>query len=131
GTHTTVKAALNGLDQEMPGDDGFFAAPLKQAVQDGKVPMPRLNDMVHRILRSMFAAGVVDHPPIHTVVDPFQGRDDARHIEEESIVLLKNEDGILPLKAAPSESIALIGGHADLAVLSGGGSAQVDAPNGD
>ena len=131
GTHTTVKAALNGLDQEMPGDDGFFAAPLKQAVLDGKVPMPRLNDMVHRILRSMFAAGVVDHPPIHTVVDPFQGRDDAKHIEEESIVLLKNENSILPLKAVPSESIALIGGHADLAVLSGGGSAQVDAPNGD
>ncbi|GGA77758.1 glycosyl hydrolase [Edaphobacter acidisoli] len=131
GTHTTVKAALNGLDEEMPGDDGYFAAPLKQAVLDGKVPQSRLDDMVHRILRSMFAAGVVDNPPIRTVVDPFQGRDDAKHIEEESIVLLKNQDSILPLKAAPSESIALIGGHADVAVLSGGGSAQVDAPNGD
>jgi beta-glucosidase len=130
-THSTVKAALNGLDQEMPGDDNFFNAPLKKAVQDGQVPTARLDDMVHRILRSMFAAGVVDDPPIRTVVDPFRGRDDAQHIAEESIVLLKNSGSILPLKPSSSTSIALIGSHADVGVLSGGGSAQVDAPGGD
>src|SRR6185437_7999679 len=65
GTHSTVKAALAGLDQEMPGDDGYFGEALKKAVQDGKVPMSRLDDMDHRILRSMFAAGVIDYP-----VDP-------------------------------------------------------------
>lgn len=129
-THSTVKSALNGLDQDMPGDDDFFGAPLKKAVQDGQVPMARLNDMNHRILRSMFAAGVVDDPPIRTVVDPFKGRDDAQHIAEESIVLLRNEDHILPLKAGGEASIALIGSHADVGVLSGGGSAQVDAPGG-
>jgi len=130
GTHSTVKAALNGLDQEMPGDDNHFSAPLKKAVESGQVPMARLDDMVHRILRSMFAAGVVDDPPVRTVVDPFQGRDDAQHIAEESIVLLKNADRILPLKPSAS-SIAIIGSHADVGVLSGGGSAQVDAPGGD
>jgi beta-glucosidase len=129
-THSTVKSALNGLDQEMPGDDNYFNAPLKKAVEDGQVPTARLDDMVHRILRSMFAAGVVDDPPVRSVVDPFRGRDDAQHIAEESIVLLKNSDGILPLKASPSASIALIGSHADVGVLSGGGSAQVDAPGG-
>jgi beta-glucosidase len=128
-THSTVKSALNGLDQEMPGDDNYFNAPLKKAVEDGEVPMVRLNDMVHRILRSMFTAGVVDDPPVRTVVDPFRGRDDAQHIAEESIVVLKNSAGILPLKAAAA-SIALIGSHADVGVLSGGGSAQVDAPGG-
>ncbi len=87
--------------------------------------------MVRRILRSMFAAGVVDDPPVRTVVDPFRGRDDAQHIAEESIVLLKNSDGVLPLKASASNSIALIGSHSDVGVLSGGGSAQVDAPGGD
>src|ERR1700727_3236192 len=86
--------------------------------------------MVHRILRSMFAAGVVDDPPVRTVVDPFRGRDDAQHIAEESIVLLKNSDHILPLKASASNSIAIIGSHADVGVLSGGGLAQVDAPGG-
>jgi beta-glucosidase len=112
----------------MPGDDNYFNAPLKKAVEDGQVPTARLNDMVHRILRSMFAAGVVDDPPVRTVVDPFRGRDDAQHIAEESIVLLKNSGGILPLK--PSSSIAIIGSHADVGVLSGGGSAQVDSPGG-
>ena len=115
----------------MPGDDNYFNAPLKKAVEDGQVPLARLNDMVHRILRSMFAAGVVDDPPVRTVVDPFRGRDDAQHIAEESIVLLKNSDGVLPLKASASNSIALIGSHSDVGVLSGGGSAQVDAPGGD
>jgi beta-glucosidase len=131
GTHSTVKAALNGLDQEMPGgDDDYFGAALKKAVENGQVPQARLDDMVHRILRSMFAAGVVDDPPVRTVVDPFKGRDEAQHIAEESIVLLKNEGHVLPLKASRSASIALIGSHADVGVLSGGGSAQVDAPGG-
>ncbi|MBB5331312.1 beta-glucosidase family protein [Tunturiibacter gelidoferens] len=129
-THSTVKSALNGLDQEMPGDENYFNAPLKKAVEGGQVPTARLDDMVHRILRSMFAAGVVDDPPVRTVVDPFRGRDNAQHIAEESIVLLKNSDHILPLKASASNSIAIIGSHADVGVLSGGGSAQVDAPGG-
>jgi beta-glucosidase len=130
-THSTVKAALAGLDQEMPGDDNHFGAPLKKAVEDGQVPRARVDDMVRRILRSMFAAGVVDDPPVRTVVDPFRGLEDAQHIEEESIVLLKNADHVLPLNATSTASIALIGSHADVGVLSGGGSAQVDAPGGD
>ena len=129
-THSTVKAALAGLDQEMPGDDNHFGAPLKKAVEDGQVPQARLDDMVHRILRSMFDAGVIDYPPVRTVVDPFRGLEDAQHIAEESIVLLKNQGGLLPLKSS-TPSIALIGGHADVGILSGGGSAQVDSPGGD
>ena len=129
-THSTVKAALAGLDQEMP-EDIYFGEPLKEAVQKGEVPMSRLEDMDHRILRSMFAVGVVDDPPYpRSVVDPFKGRDDAQHIAEESIVLLKNESGLLPLNASTIRSIALIGSHADVGVLSGGGSAQVDPPGG-
>jgi len=130
GTHSTTKAALNGLDQEMPGDR-YFGPALKKAVDSGEVPEARLNDMVHRILRSMFACGVIDDPPVRTVVDPFRGRHDAEHIAEESIVLLKNEGGLLPLDASRVASIALIGSHADVGVLSGGGSAQVDPPGGD
>ena len=130
GTHSTTKAALNGLDQEMPGGD-FFGAALEKAVDSREVPEARLNDMVHRILRSMFACGVIDNPPVRSVVDPFQGLEDARHIAEESIVLLKNDGDLLPLDAARVTSIALIGSHADVGVLSGGGSAQVDPPGGD
>jgi beta-glucosidase len=129
GTHSTVKAALAGLDMEQPGDT-YFGDALKRAVLSGQVPAARLDDMVHRIVRSMFANGVVDHPPIRSVVDPFRGRDDAQRIEEESIVLLQNKGSILPLAAGKVRSIAVIGAHADVGVLSGGGSAQVDAPGG-
>jgi beta-glucosidase len=129
GTHSTVKAALAGLDMEQPGEI-YFGAPLKRAVLSGEVPMARLDDMVHRIVRSMFANGVIDDPPVRRVVDPFRGRDDAQKIEEESIVLLQNKSGVLPLSPQHVRSIAVIGAHADFGVLSGGGSAQVDAPGG-
>ena len=129
-THSTTKAALAGLDMEMPSDH-WFGKPLMEAVQNGQVPQARLDDMVHRLLRSMFAAGVIDHPPMpRTVVDPFKGLEDSQHIAEESIVLLKNEKNILPLNQ-DMHSIAIIGAHADKGVMSGGGSAQVDAPGGD
>ena len=130
-THTTEKAALAGLDVQMPGDE-HFGKPLLAAVKSGAVPQARLDDMVHRLLRSMFAAGVIDHPPMpRTVVDPFKGRDDAQHIAEESIVLLKNDKALLPVDTTRVHSIVVIGAHADVGLMSGGGSAQVDAPGGD
>ena len=130
GTHSSVKAVLNGLDMEMPGD-GFLGDPLKKAVQSGQVPQARLDDMVRRVLRSMFATGVVDNPPVpRRVVDPFRGREDSQQIAAQSIVLLKNADHLLPLAGDHYKSIAVIGSHADVGVLSGGGSAQVDAPGG-
>ena len=129
-THSTVKAANAGLDMQMPGEE-YFGQPLKRAVEAGTVPPARLDDMVHRLLRSMIAAGAFDHPSMpRMVVDPFKGRDDAQHIAEESIVLLKNERDVLPLSAG-LKSIAVIGAHADVGIMSGGGSAQVDAPGGD
>jgi beta-glucosidase len=130
GTHSTVKAALAGLDMDQPGNDNFFTDPLKQAILSGQVPQSRLDDMVHRIVRSMFINDVIDHPPVRKVVDPFRGRDDAQKIEEEGMVLLQNTSGILPISAAKTRSIAIIGAHADVGVLSGGGSAQVDSPGG-
>ncbi len=129
-THSTTKAAKAGLDMQMPGEE-HFGAPLKAAVQSGEVPPARLDDMVHRILRSLIATGALDHPSTpRFVVDPFKGLEDAQHIAEESIVLLKNANNVLPL--SPSiRSVAVIGAHADVGLMSGGGSAQVDAPGGD
>src|ERR1017187_1877039 len=57
-THSTVAAALAGLDQEQP-DNAFFGS-LAQAVSSGQVPQSRLDDMVHRILRTMYATGLFD-----------------------------------------------------------------------
>jgi len=128
GTHSTTKAALAGLDQEMPGS-GFFGDNLKKAVESGEVPVARLNDMVHRILRSMFAVGVIDNPPRRQVVDVFKGLEDAQALAEESIVLLRNSGNQLPL-GERVKSIAVIGSHADVGIISGGGSAQVEPPGG-
>jgi len=132
GTHSTAKAAIAGLDQEMPGSQ-FFGDALKKAVEGGEVPMARLNDMVHRILRSEIAAGLLDNPPATKVPDVFGGLEIAQHAAEQGIVLLKNSGGLLPLNAtsaASLKSIAVIGSHSDVGVLTGGGSAQVDAPGG-
>jgi beta-glucosidase len=129
GTHSDVHAFTAGLDQEEPGSK-YLGDPLENAIKTGQVPMARLDDAVHRVLRSMFATGVIDNPPQFQETDPFRGRDDAEHIADESIVLLKNAEHILPLSASSVQSIAIIGSHADVGVLSGGGSAQVDAPGG-
>ena len=81
GTHSTAKAVLAGLDNE-ESDARFLGDPLKQAVEKGEVPMARLNDLVHRILRTEFAYGIVDDPPRGRVVDPFRGADTAQSIAE-------------------------------------------------
>ena len=128
GTHSAVKASHAGLDQEQP-DKYFFGDPLKKAVESGEVSQDEINDHVHRILRSIFATGLFDHPVTKDVPDVERGYAVAQKIAEKSIVLLKNEHNILPLESN-IHSVALIGGHADVGVVSGGGSAQVDAPGG-
>ncbi|MEO6829880.1 MAG: glycoside hydrolase family 3 C-terminal domain-containing protein [Acidobacteriaceae bacterium] len=128
-THSTVAAALAGLDQEFAANR-YFSAPLKAAVLDGQVPMSRLDDMVHRILRTMFAAGVIDHPPVITPVDFHAGASVAQRVEEQGCVLLKNSNHLLPLDASKIQSIAVIGSHANLGVLSGSGSSQVEPQGG-
>jgi beta-glucosidase len=127
GTHSTVNASAAGLDHEQPMDD-FYGEKLKQAVLAGTVPMSQLDDHVHRILRSMFQVGLFDFPTQKSVVDVEGGFATARRISEQSIVLLKNKGGVLPIDRSTVHSIAIIGPHADTGMISGGGSAQVDPP---
>ena len=129
GAHSTEKASAAGMDQEQPGWI-FYGDTLKKAVESGKVPQVELDDHVHRILRAMFATGVVDDPQQKSVVDVAGGLEVARKLEENSIVLLKNEGAQLPLDNSKVHSIAVIGPHADVGMISGGGSAQVDPPGG-
>jgi beta-glucosidase len=92
--------------------------------------MARLDNMVHRILRTEFAVGLFDNSPERQVPDVFHGLEVAERVAEQTIVLLKNANGQLPLAAARVKTIAVIGSHADVGVLSGGGSAQVDPMGG-
>ena len=130
GTHSTEKASAAGLDVEQPMAD-FFGEPLERAAEAGKVPMAEIDDHARRVLYGAFTSGIVDHPVQKTVVDVVGGLDTAQHLAEGSMVLLRNEHQVLPLDAARVKRIALIGGHADVGMLSGGGSAQVDPPVGD
>ena len=125
-THSTGKAIQSGLDQEQPGSN-YFGEALKKAVADGQVPQQRLDDAVRRILRTMFALGVVDDPPRQRVVDIYSGFEISQRVAEAGSVLLKNS-GVLPLPR--TGTVAVIGAHADVGVLMGGGSGRVDPPGG-
>jgi len=129
GAHSIEKASAAGMDHEQPGWI-FYGDDMKKAVESGRVPQAELDDHVQRILRAMFAVGLIDNPPERSVPDVLGGLEVARKLEEQSIVLLKNEKGQLPLDAAKIRSIAVIGPHSDVGMISGGGSAQVDPPIG-
>lgn len=126
--HSTVASANNGLDQESAWEfdkSQYFGPALEEAVANGHVPQTRLDNMVFRILRAMFEKGVVDHPvaeggAIDYAAHGLVSRTDA----EEGMVLLKNAGGVLPLKAGVKK-IVVIGAHADVGVLAGGGSSVV------
>jgi beta-glucosidase len=135
GTHSTVKAARNGLDQEQNiGSGTYFSGALKTAVQQGKVSRKRLDDMVLRLMRSLFAVGVFDNPPPAypqaepAYVDTPQEQAIALEAAEGGAVLLKNARRTLPIRGI-GKRIALIG-HAAGAdgaqnFYQGGGSSKV------
>ncbi len=128
-THSTVRASAAGLDHEEPSSV-FYGEAMKRAVLAGRVSTAELDEHVRRILRSEFASGVVDDPPRQAPIDVRRDLNIAQHLAEESIVLLRNENAQLPLDADKLHTIAVIGAHADVAMISGGGSGQVDPPAG-
>lgn len=122
-SHSLVPALRAGLDQESPQDAPFFGE-LKAAVQHGEVPAERVREAAFRIVRSLYAAGVMDDPAKPGgAIDKEAHAEIAERVALSGMVLLKNE-GVLPL-AASAKKIVVIGGFADKGVLSGGGSSQV------
>lgn len=127
-THSAAKAALAGLDVQSGAnldEQAWFAEPLQAAVARGDVPQGRIDDMVRRILRSLFAVGAIDHPAQrHGDIDYMAHRLLAQREAEQGIVLLKNSDSMLPLRRG-AKQILVVGAHADHGVLAGGGSSAV------
>ena len=127
-----AEAAMHGLDQESGAqldDKVFFDAPLRALAAKDPKARQRLDDMVRRILRAIFAAGLVEHPPVKSDLDMVADGVVAQRVAQEGIVLLANPKHLLPLNAG-TKRIAIIGGHADIGVISGGGSSQVAPPGG-
>jgi beta-glucosidase len=126
--HSTAGAANDGLDQFTGyccvGDKAWFGPPaMKAALQSGAISERRLDDMAERILWALFATGAVDHPVAPARIDYGKNASVSQRVAEESLVLLKNDGGLLPLRGV--RSVAVIGGNADQGVMAGGGSSDV------
>ena len=133
GAVHAVADAVNGLDQESGEQldrSVFFDGALRQAVARGEVSGERIDDMVRRIVRSLFAVGVLDGPPVREPIDYAKHAELALDFARKGMVLLKNDGHLLPLKPNSQQTLAVIGGFANCGVLSGGGSAQVLPSNG-
>ena len=147
-TTTDCAATFNaGLDMAMAPDSwrGLYESTVKH-VQSGEIPMERLDDAVRRILRVKFRMGLFDapRPSARALGGKFEllgapeHREVARRAVRESLVLLKNQDGILPLAA--NQNVLVAGdGADDMGKQSGGwtlnwqgtGTKRADYPNGD
>jgi beta-glucosidase len=132
GAVPALSAAINGLDQQSGSNLDravFFDKPLAhEAAFDSKYAI-RLADMNRRILRSIYAVGADTNLPVVHPIDFAADGNLAEAVANEGIVLLRNENALLPLTAG-SLTIAVIGSYADSGVLSGGGSSQVQGEGG-
>jgi beta-glucosidase len=126
GTHSSVKAALAGLDVEMgTSRAAFFGQSLLDSVKAGIVPIGVINEKVRRILRVRFSVEPVsESKPAGIVATPEHGKI-AYRVASQSIVLLKNTDHILPVDLNKVRKIAVIGDNAVHKMASGGFGAGV------
>ena len=132
GTHSTINAAIAGLDLEMGTNkdsysDYFFADALLEAVNDGEVSVATIDDKVRRILTVMYRSNVFNKNRSTGEFISERNFEVAKNVASESIVLLKNENSILPLNKNELKSIAVIGENAVLKQAHGGGSSAIKA----
>ena len=116
-----VKGLKAGLELEMPSSGGANDALIVAAVKDGSLEEEVLDQAVERILRIIFEYADHRAPQEFTME---KDHEEARHIAEESMVLLKNDENILPLKT--SEKVAFIGGFVKKPRFQGGGSSHIN-----
>ncbi|OLE22741.1 MAG: glycosyl hydrolase [Actinobacteria bacterium 13_1_20CM_3_71_11] len=122
-THSTVAAALAGLDLSMKHD--FYGDATKTAVQSGQLAESVVDQMLIRRYTQMFKLGLFDNPPQPKPIPAKADGAVARAIGEEGAVLLKNSASQLPLTASSLHSIAVIGPYASAAHTGGTGSSAV------
>ncbi|MEU5837232.1 glycoside hydrolase family 3 C-terminal domain-containing protein [Streptomyces diacarni] len=141
GARSTVGCALGGLDLAMPGPDTVYGEHLVAAVREGKVAEETVDALARRVLLLAARVGVLgDLPPAvpaEALPAPLDGPATVRDLAARSFVLLRNQDGALPLaagtagapdaatEAPPARRIAVSGLHASVPRFGGGGSSQV------
>ena len=137
GTHDTREAALNGLDMEMGSwtngltlswsnayNEYFLADPFLELLRSKEIDEEIVNDKARRILRLMFRTTMNPDRPYGS----FATKEHAligRKIAQEGIVLLKNQDNLLPLDPKQPRRILVVGENAKKMMTLGGGSSEL------
>ncbi len=137
GTHDMDQAVKNGLDMEfgtwtdglMMGatnayDNYYLALSYKKAIQDGRYTERELNEKVRRVLRLHFRTTMNRQRPYGSLCSDAH-YDAARQIAEEGIVLLKNDNRLLPINARNAARILVVGENAIKPMTVGGGSSSL------
>ncbi len=141
GTHSTVDSIKAGLDLEMPRGE-WYGDKLKKAVEAGEVSPQLIDERVGNILRTMFVAKCFDsdfHNPPESVFKSAEMKELSHQLALGSIVLLKNDDHVLPFDKKTVRTVAVIGPHSsygeqfnegkyDYTLFQEGGSANVKPP---
>lgn len=132
--HDTKLAAESGLDLEMDVkyqfDEQYMADPLLKAVKDGEIEESLVDEKVRNILRMMLRLKMIGPERKHRKTGAYNTEEHRRavlDVARESMILLKNEDQVLPLQAESGCKVAVIGANAAAIHSNGGGSAEIKA----
>ena len=124
--HSSIPTFNNGLDLEMPDGKYLNRKSLLEGLQNGELDKEILNDKIRRILRVMFTIGLFDNYNYDsTKLNTDEHKKLALEVAREGMVLLKNQNNILPLNLEKIKSIAVIGPTSNVAITGGGGSSMV------
>lgn len=131
GVHDTIEAATFGLDIEMSVTDNFdeyyMAAPLLEKVKSGEIPEALIDEKIEHILYVMNELHMLDGERNPGAYNDYRDREKLLQVALESIVLLKNEQNILPIKRDKNKTILVVGDNANRRQAPGGGSAEIKA----
>lgn len=124
----TKLAAEAGMDIEMSVTDNFdeyfFANPLIKAVKEGEIKEELIDEKVRKILKLMYRLNMFSDERKSGEYNSFESRRKTLDIARESVILLKNEENLLPLNKKVKK-VAVIGQNANIRHCEGGGSAEV------
>lgn len=130
--HHTKEAANSALDIEMSVTNNFdeycMANPLKEAIQNGEVEEAVVDEKIRNILRMMFRLHMLEGEERQAgTYNALSHHQKVLEAARESVVLLKNEDAILPLNQKNMKKVLVIGDNANRIHSNGGGSAEIKA----
>ena len=130
--HHTKEAANSALDIEMSVTNNFdeycMANPLKEAIQNGEVEEAVVDEKIRNILRMMFRLHMLEGEERQAgTYNALSHHQKVLEAARESVVLLKNEDSILPFNQKNTKKVLVIGDNANRIHSNGGGSAEIKA----